>query len=147
MNTNRTYYFLVLLLLHLTYSCAKKEQIKVQSDCPDIIHSNYSDEYPDDYITINSVSLQDQEININVSHSGGCELHEYTLIQEPLFCGTPPIYISTRLSHNSNGDLCEASITEDLCFDLSSIYENFPGDEITIVLYNSHQSDTSWLIE
>lgn len=143
---NKIYYFLSVLLACCVYSCDDNDQNKPKSDCPSLMQENNEGQYPNDYLIINSVSSQDNELNLNISHSGGCEDHEYELIQEPLFCGTPPIYISIYLSHNSNNDPCEAWITEDLCFDLSTVFENFPEDDITIGLYNTHQSDTTWII-
>ena len=147
MYTNGTFYFLVLLFPLFAFSCSDNEQADAQSECPDIILSNYEEEYPNDYILINSVSVQEQELNLNVSHSGGCEEHEYQLIQDPLFCGTAPIYIAIHISHNNNNDLCEAWITKDICFNISPIYDGFPNDVITIGLYNTHQTDTTWVIE
>ena len=146
MNTKYAYGLLFLALNFIFYSCEDSKPVN-QSHCPAIILAVYEEEWPNDYILINSVSIQDQELNLNVSHSGGCAEHEYVLIQDPLFCGTPPIYIPIRLSHNGNGDMCEASITEDLCFNLNDTYEEFPEDEITIALTNfPHQSDTTWIL-
>lgn len=147
MNTKNTYSLLLIALNFIFHSCedAKPE---IQSDCPAIVLANHEEEWPNDYILINSVSVINQELNLNVSHSGGCTDHEYLLIQEPLFCGTPPIFISIHLSHNANNDLCEAWITEDLCFNLNKTYEAFPENEISIVLTNyPHQNDTTWVIE
>ena len=64
-------------------------------------------------------------LQINIEYAGGCEDHIFNLVHEFIFCGTPPVYISIKLRHNANEDLCEALITEDLCFDISSIYAGY----------------------
>tara|TARA_B110000879_G_C10777084_1_gene357543 strand:+ start:82 stop:528 length:447 start_codon:yes stop_codon:yes gene_type:complete len=132
----------------ILFSCTDEQIIVAESNCPEIIVLNYDEEWINDTYIINNVSLSEsQELELNISHSGGCQEHEYELIQNPQFCGTPPIYISIKLSHNSNGDICEAWITKDLCFDISSIYSENGTDEITIGLYNTHQTDTTWVLE
>jgi len=90
--------------------------------------------------------LDEKDLLLNISHSGGCQEREYELFLDPLFCATPPVYLTIRLSHNSNNDLCEAWITKNLCFDISSIYNDFPEDQLYIEFINyPHQSDTIWL--
>ena len=132
----------------IIFSCTDEQVIVAESNCPEIIVLNYDEEWINDTYIINSVSLlETQELELNISNSGGCQEHEYELLQDPLFCGTPPIYISIKLSHNSNGDMCEAWITKDLCFDISSIYSGNGTDEVTIGLYNTHQTDTTWVLE
>ena len=137
----------VIILCLSFFGCNEKEEIVLPNNCPEII-TIYSDSlWVNDYYIINEASLnEDGLLNINISHSGGCEEHDYQLLQDPLFCGTPPIYISMKLSHNANGDLCEAWITKDLCFDISSIYSE-ENEDITIGLYNSHQVGTTWTFE
>ena len=100
-----------------------------------------------DYYIINDAVLNGEDLlNLNISHAGGCEEHDFQLLQDPLFCGTPPIYISMRHSHNGNSDLCEAWVTKDLCFDISSFYSN-ENEAITLGLHNSHQMNTTWTFE
>lgn len=147
MSTKNYTYILIPFLSLILFSCSDSKIDSPTSECPAVVMVTNSDEYPNDAIQINSISVQDQELNINVSHGGGCEEHEYVLLQDPLFCGTPPVHVTIRLDHNSNEDMCEALITKDLCFDLSSIYESFPNDTITIGLYNTHQPSVNWVIE
>ena len=137
-----------MLSVLLIIACSDDDIIQTNSICPEIIFLSNSEEFDNDYYTINSVSLSEsQELEVNISYSGGCEDHFIELFQDPLFCGTPPVYISIKLSHNANGDMCEALITEDLCFDISSIYAGYGTDDITIGLYNSHQTETTWILE
>ncbi len=129
-------------------SCTEEVFIIEESNCPTPQYLNYDDAWINDAFIINSASVtESKELRLNISHSGGCQDHEYELLQEPNFCGTPPVYTTIKLSHNSNGDLCEALITKDLCFDLSLIYEGYSPNEVTIGLHNSHQPDSTWLFE
>ena len=147
MNTKRVLNSFILSAFLLS-ACSEQETLKTNSICPEIILLNNSEEWPNDYYIINSVSLSEsQELELNISYSEGCEEHEYELLQNPLFCVTPPIFISIKLSHNANGDICEAWVIKDLCFDISSIYAGNGTNEITIGLYNSHQSDSTWVVE
>ena len=38
------------------------------------------------------------------------------------FCGTPPVHVPLYLTHNSNNDNCEAIMVQDLCFDITELY-------------------------
>ena len=145
----KTFPLAVLCITSLcVFSCTEDQSLSQQSNCQETIVLNTSEDWDNDAYIINSVSVtESQELELNISHSGGCQEHEYELLQDLQFCGTPPIYISIKLSHNSNGDICEAWITKDLRFDISSIYAGYGTDEITIGLYNTYQTDTTWVLE
>ena len=91
----------------------------------------------DEYV-INAATLQADTLHINVSYSGGCETHEFTLVAEERFLESFPVQLRVSLAHNANGDTCEAWITEDHHFDLTPIKETYQKgyrtDEGTIVL-------------
>ena len=62
-------------------------------------------------------------MQINVTYGGGCEYHEFKLINvvSSIDGGGQQIDV-LYLSHNSNNDVCEALIIEhQLCFDISNI--------------------------
>ena len=77
---------------------------------------------PSDPFNILSGEITGDCLKIRVNYEGGCEEHDFTLSYEHL-----PILSqysgSLLLSHNANGDLCEALITEDLYFDLTSVQD------------------------
>jgi hypothetical protein len=131
----------------LSLSCEQTTPIN-PNECLEISIADQEVNFPNDYYLINEISVDEKDLLLNISHSGGCQEHEYELFLDPLFCTTPPIYLTIRLSHNSNNDLCEAWITKNLCFDISSIYNDFPEDKLYIEFINyPHQSDTIWLFE
>ncbi len=91
----------------------------------------------DEYV-INAATLQADTLTINVSYTGGCETHAFTLAAEPRFLESFPVQLRVLLAHNANSDTCEAWITEDYHFDLTPLKEayqkGYQTDEGTIVL-------------
>ena len=87
---------------------------------------------------INAATIEDDALRVNLSYSGGCETHDFTLVAEPMFLESYPVQLRVSLAHNPNGDICEASITEDRQFDLTPIKEAYQKayrtDTGTIVL-------------
>ena len=71
-----------------------------------------------DPLTINWVRISDATLLINVSYSGGCQEHEIDLYTTSMVLLSNPPQKEYRLSHDANGDACEALITTELEFDL-----------------------------
>jgi len=96
------------------------------------------DTWGTDAYTINAATLQDDTLTLNVSYSGGCETHAFTLVAEQRFLESFPVQLRVSLAHNANSDTCEALFTEDYQFDLTPIKEvyqkGYRMDEGTIVL-------------
>ncbi|MFY0624720.1 MAG: hypothetical protein JXR07_00380 [Reichenbachiella sp.] len=73
-----------------------------------------------DPFELNWVVLDDWILSLSVSYSGGCEDHDFTLVwPEGILAIYPPQFI-VFVTHDGNGDLCEAYPTETLTFDLSN---------------------------
>ena len=91
-----------------------------------------------DAYVINAATIEDDTLRVNVSYSGGCETHAFTLVAEPRFLESFPVQQRVSIAHNANGDTCEALITEDHVFDLTPIKEayqkGYQTDHGTIVL-------------
>ena len=91
-----------------------------------------------DAYTINAATLQADTLTLNVSYSGGCETHAFTLVAEERFLESFPVQLRVSLAHNANGDTCEDSLTEDYHFDLTPLKEvyqkGYQTDQGTIVL-------------
>ena len=83
------------------------------------------DTWGTDAYTINAATLQDGTLTINVSYSGGCETHAFTLVAEQRFLESYPVQLRVSLAHDANSDTCEALITEALHFDLTPIKEAY----------------------
>ena len=91
-----------------------------------------------DAYVINAATVEADTLRVNVSYSGGCETHAFTLVAEPMFLESFPVQQRVSIAHNANGDTCEAWITEDHIFDLTPIKEayqkGYRTDTGTIVL-------------
>ena len=83
------------------------------------------DDWGTDAYVINAATLQDGTLTVNVSYSGGCETHVFTLVAEPRFLESFPVQLRVSLAHNANADTCEAWITEDYHFDLTPIKQGY----------------------
>lgn len=80
------------------------------------------EDLPNDPFTINSTTIVDDCLEINLSYSGGCETHQFTAFQLPVFCGTPPVPPPMLvLCHEDHNDPCEAYISETVSIDLISL--------------------------
>ncbi len=74
-----------------------------------------------DAYVINTATIEADTLRVNVSYTGGCETHAFTLVAEPMFLESFPVQLRVSLAHNANSDTCEASITEAHQFDLTPI--------------------------
>ncbi len=80
------------------------------------------DSLPNDALTINSITLDgDGYLTFDVSHSGGCQEHVYGLYWESVLAKTDPPTIEFYLSHEANGDACEAWLNKTITVDISSV--------------------------
>ena len=97
-----------------------------------------ADEWGTDAYTINAATLEGDTLRVNVSYSGGCETHAFTLVAEQRFLESFPVQLRVSIAHNANGDRCDALITGDYHFDLTPLKEayqkGYRKDEGTIVL-------------
>ena len=77
-----------------------------------------------DSYTIDTAFIYDDFLNLNLkSYGGGCEDHIFKFSTRVFVCGTPPVHVPLYLTHNSNNDNCEAVLTQELCFDISNLYD------------------------
>jgi len=77
--------------------------------------------FPLDDAKIDSVGLKDDNIQLKVSYSGGCETHVFRLYVWREFSKSDPPQAKIFLSHADHNDKCEAYITEAIEFDLSEL--------------------------
>ena len=84
-----------------------------------------ADAWGTDAYTINAATLEGDTLTLNVSYSGGCEKHVFTLVAEAHFLESYPVQLRVSLAHNANGDPCEDAITEDYHFDLTPLKETY----------------------
>ncbi len=74
--------------------------------------------YAMDPMTIETAMIVGDALEVGVQHSGGCETHEFAYCWDGAFLESFPVQVMTQISHDANGDLCDALISEMLSFDL-----------------------------
>lgn len=97
-----------------------------------------SDRFGTDEFALNSATVDGDTLKVNLSYSGGCESHQFTLVASDSFLESFPVQLPIYIAHNANGDTCEAYPTEDYHFDLTQIktmyQEAYRQEEGTIIL-------------
>lgn len=86
-----------------------------------VVIDNAVEEWGVDEYVLNSATITDDTLEINVSYGGGCEKHQFTLVSPGVFLESFPVQLRLSLAHNANNDSCEAWLTDDYHFDLSAI--------------------------
>lgn len=77
----------------------------------------------EDFTFIKSAGLNGDKLIMDISYGGGCRQHTFQLAWNGSVIKTNPPQIILTLSHNGNGDQCEAMLSERLQIDLSVIIE------------------------
>lgn len=89
-------------------------------------------ENPDDFdraaveknwFRINNVYTSENFLIYHIQYGGGCKTHEFQLFStEGIYFSNPP-QADLFLSHENNGDMCEALVPDTLVFDLTPLRE------------------------
>ena len=109
------------------------------------------DRFGTDEFVVNSATITDDTLTVNVSYGGGCEAHQFTLVVSDSFLESSPVQLHVSLAHNANGDACEAYLTEKYQFDLTPIknmyQEAYRQEAGTIILRLKNAPDTDLVYE
>ena len=74
--------------------------------------------------SLNGIEIVEDTITLNISYSGGCKNHSFSLYMSPAaFLESYPVQANLYLRHNGNSDACEAAINETISFNLQPIAE------------------------
>ena len=91
-----------------------------------------------DAYSLQSASVEGDVMTFVVSYSGGCEDHEFELLNNGMIMKSLPPQSNLMLKHNANGDKCRALITDTLHFDLSPLQSLANG---TLILHINQSKD------
>lgn len=85
--------------------------------------------------------IENDTLTLTISYGGGCKKHYFTLVRDGSFMGSDPVRLVVALTHDDNGDTCEAYPTGHYVFDLTPIktlyWEDGGTDEaITLRLWH-----------
>lgn len=100
-----------------------------------ILYEHQYDKLKMDGFRLDSAYIEGDAIRLKVSYGGGCRSHEFKLWKLPSNPGQSQ-KTELLLDHNSNGDLCEAWITEWLEFNLKPIRQA-GKNSVTVLLRGS----------
>ncbi|MFO7616653.1 MAG: hypothetical protein R6V75_05335 [Bacteroidales bacterium] len=75
---------------------------------------------PMDQFRMDTVFVDGDSLRIKVQYSGGCKVHEFRLCKVPSAPGDQSP-VELMLTHQANGDMCEAYLTRWLAFSLVPI--------------------------
>jgi hypothetical protein len=112
------------------------------SSCLTLIQNVDINDYLVDSYNIDTAFIFGDFLKVNVSYGGGCEDHIFNLVHEFLFCGTSPIHVPLYLTHNSNNDNCEAALAQELCFDISNLYDLCADTSELFISLNDPKNNT-----
>ncbi|MCX6224162.1 MAG: hypothetical protein NTV01_05350 [Bacteroidia bacterium] len=118
-----------------SYPSIRIMEIKKNVQEVGVLHDDEWEKYSMDPFRLDSAYVDDDCLMMQVSYSGGCRDHEFNLWRLPPNALNPPP-VELALSHNSNGDACEAYITRWLIFSLAPLRES-GKHEITFLLRGS----------
>lgn len=131
--------FLTLMVLTIL-SCSKDDDNEnpVNCDFDTLISTEQYANAPSDQLTINSLEINNDCLKISFS-SGGCtgDTWELKLIDSEEILESYPPQRNLRLSLK-NEELCEAYITKEFTFDISSLQVD--GNKVQLNLTNSDKS-------
>lgn len=86
-----------------------------------VVITDKADNWGTDDYALNAATIVGDTLTLNVSYSGGCERHDFTLVAAQEFMESDPVQLRVTLAHDANNDACEAYPTEDYHFDLGEI--------------------------
>jgi len=118
-----------------TYPSIHITEIRPDAEDVGVLKENEWEKYSMDPFHIDSAYVADDWLMMKVGYSGGCKVHEFNLWRLPPNALDPPP-VELALSHQSNGDMCEAYITRWLVFSLIPMRER-GKNEITFLLRGS----------
>ncbi len=145
------FFLLLISALPVFFSCNTESQDINNSST--IILTGSSEDYAavisatsneaSDPFTLENVSLNGENIELTVSYSGGCESHVFKVIWDESVSNMNPPGINMAILHDSNGDLCEALITEILTFKLADLIDTAATGDVSIDAFSGYNPGDS----
>ena len=76
---------------------------------------------PSDAIWIEDASIAGEILTVEMGFGGGCQAHQLRLCWDGSVAESAPEQVFLWVSHDANGDSCEAALSETMAADISSI--------------------------
>ena len=90
-----------------------------------LLEDPFNTPFPEDAVTIKNASIEGDLLTLKVAYGGGCKTHRFALYGSGGFMESLPVQTRVFLSHDANGDACEALIQEEIIFDLAPLKREF----------------------
>lgn len=81
--------------------------------------------FSDDPLSVEDGRVVDGVLEVDVTYGGGCGVHDIDAVVHTDFTGAGPVQVGVALTHEDNGDICEALVTRTLRFDLEPLRETY----------------------
>ena len=125
-------------------SCNKKDIVLISDNISysednilysDVLENNIES---DDFF-LNSTQRQDSLLFVEVSYSGGCSDHSFMVIWDGIIYESNPPQANIIISHDANGDACEAFLTENLVIDLKQVFNESYSNDLKLIILNGSE--------
>lgn len=100
-----------------------------------------------DPIDIFDARIEGDTLKVDIGHSGGCAEHGYALWTTRASTRSLPSQHSVLLTHDANGDMCEAYLRRTLDFSLIPIRRLHQGEKSVVVLLSEFDGRLEYLLE
>lgn len=88
---------------------------------------------------VEKVGLKEEQLQLQVRYSGGCEEHSFELVTRKEYSKSQPPVLNLVLLHDNNGDACRSVITDSLAYDISAL-QHPDSDELLLQLEDYDRS-------
>ena len=78
-------------------------------------------DWPRDAYTLGSVEADGITLRAEVTYGGGCRAHRMDLVAYGGWLESEPVQVNALITHDDGADPCDAVVTEERAFDLSSL--------------------------
>lgn len=172
--TNSMKRFAFLLILPIAFACKTQKNATDESNQPPMDEQNGSveittnidndsDDKPQrpydvkatvgdlsqksDFYTINSASIEGNELLLEIEYSGGCARHDFQFVGSPALSKSLPPQRAVRLIHKNGGDQCESIVYQTIRVDISDLaVAQTPGNQVILKL-DQYSEDLPYIFE
>lgn len=137
------------LLGFLLFGCAGIKKTVENSETASDIKPEYvvkvesfNENISKDFRIIESI-IHEDILEIQVSYSGGCAEHDFTMYSTQQYQKSLPPKLPMFLVHDNGGDACRASKTETLLFDIKEL--RYEGQKaVQLIINKEHTVDYNY---
>jgi hypothetical protein len=117
-------------------------KLRINEDVFNTINTNRTNKIKKgEAYSINNVKRVGDFLQIILSYSGGCKIHDFEIIWDGIVYTDEPCHMNLLLIHNANNDTCEALITRTVVVNLEELIGNvLYKDNCAYHIYSTYNS-------